>query len=227
METGRPPERTGRWADRHDEIGVVVLAVCSNACVLYDREIVLRPVQYDTAVTKACPPGRTIVLSKFLDRRNRPDVVGAVRNGFYMPISDVRTADSVALWVTSHLRRELGPAGFFVLDAWARESCDPIVRISGEVSRAWTDAYWTYHAEVALEVEWTTGDGRRTRGSYVGKGSSGMNWAASAEIYQKVLVQALQHAVGQITADLRKTLPNHSLRSTDHRAAERQDVGRI
>ncbi|HEY4392664.1 MAG TPA: hypothetical protein VGP64_01315 [Polyangia bacterium] len=183
----------------------IVLAVLSQVgCVLYDRHVALIAPEARGA-PDACTPGNPVVAVKFVDGRARRGPIGAVRNGFYMAMSDVVTSDDLGAWVTRGMSNGLRRAGACVASVRQFEPPSPNVTqvtIAGAITSAWCDAYFSYWGDVTLDVNVVTPSGQSFRKTYSGHGTGGMNVAASEESFAQVLNLALADAVSRIIRDV-------------------------
>jgi hypothetical protein len=71
------------------------------------------------------------------------------------------------------------------------------------VLKVYADAYFSYGGEVELLVHLTEGSRELFRHRYVGHGSGGVNWSATATSYARALALALADALRQVVADVR------------------------
>ena len=187
---------------------VVIGAGPLTGCALTPRNatLIYPPAEPEGAVSvahAATPPasnGISITVLPFVDRRADTTKVGGVRNGFGMKLASIRTVNSVAAWVPEALTYELKAAGYAA--APAATAPDTSLAISGEILKAETDAYFTYGGEVELLVTLTDGDRELIRRTYIGKGSGGTNWGATAKSYAQSLSMALADVLRQVIADV-------------------------
>jgi len=187
-------------------IGLVVLM--QTGCVLYNREITLVDARGAGAGGwRVCAAGKPTLTVRVVDGRGRPmPVVGAVRNGFYMPMSEVVTQDDLGLWVTRAISSELRRQGECVADlppAASPAAAGSRIDVSGGITRAWADAYFTYWGDVILQVTISDTSGRSALRIYAGHATGGMNWGSTGESYAHVLNLALADAVSQLVRDLK------------------------
>lgn len=154
------------------------------------------------AVPAAATAGTVIALQPVTDERPEPrTVIGAVRNGLYMHTADVVTEDDVAGWATFALRHELERLGVRVVDVSAASGA-PV--LGSSLSRLHCNAYFTYSGEVTMRAWVKAGEGYTLDGVYAGQGSSGTNWAATAESYGECVSRAMQDAARRIAADAKQ-----------------------
>jgi len=188
---------------------IILLAHLSTGCALSTRNAALTYppdpegglVATAAASPATSPAGRVITVLPFVDRREDTSKVGNVRNGFGMKMAPIRATNSVPGWVQYALVVELRRAGF---DATAAAAApDSTLSIGGAVLGAETDAYFTYGAEVKLEVSLMEGSRPLFLKAYEGKGGGGMNVGASAKSYSQTLSRALQDALMAVVADVR------------------------
>jgi hypothetical protein len=146
----------------------------------------------------------TIVVVRFGDERDGSPV-GEVRNGFGMHTADVLADTDVAVWVSKAIAHDLAAAGYKV--KWAGPAtASERIQMYGQVLTAYCRAFMTYEGEVSLRVQLIV-EGRPVMNTrVVGRGGSGVNWAASADGYSESLSLALQSAVADLVAQLQATL---------------------
>jgi len=178
-----------------------------NATLIYPPIPASQDVAVAQAATPPIPKAITIGVPTLLDRRPDTTKVGNVRNGFGMKLAPIRTASAVSPWVRHALVVELGKAGY-VADTTAPRT-DSSWTIQGEILKVEADAYLSYGGEVALLIHLTHGDRELINQFYVGKGTGGTNWGATATSYAQALALALADALRQVVADVeRATAPD-------------------
>ena len=148
------------------------------------------------------PAGQSITLLQFADERLDKRVVGEVQNALGMHTADVVTETDVTEWVTEALKIELEKAGYNVtkVESLSGSSQGPVV--GGKIHTVYCSAYWSYDGEVAFYA-WVEEDGIKIfKRRYVGRGSAGTNWTATARSYAQSLSLALADALDHLVADL-------------------------
>ena len=143
---------------------------------------------------------RSVVLAVSDERPNKARI-GNVRNAFGMDTADVVTDEDVDAWVTGALSRELSDKGYVVRAAEDPEGGESL-RIDAEIVHVYCDVYLSYDGKVGLGVTFSSPGRPPLRKQYEGKGSVGVNWAATAESYAQSLALALENALSQVMADL-------------------------
>jgi hypothetical protein len=188
-------------------LGIVFLLASQLACVLYDRHIVLAdPAARGGVNRRACVADQPVVTVRFVDGRPARGAVGAVRNGFGVTMSHVLTNDDLGGWVTGAVSNALWRSGYCVAtdggqpapSAPAGES----LTVTGAVTNAWCDAYFTYYGDVTLDVTMADAVGSFSHRKYEGHGTAGLNVAATEAGFSEVLQRALANAVAQLVRDL-------------------------
>jgi hypothetical protein len=188
---------------------IAFLVLMQIGCVLYDRRISLVDPSMRVAGRggwQACAAGKPALTVKIVDGRGRPMPVGAVRNGFYIAMADVVTQDDLGVWVTGAISNELRRQGECLADLRYEAARPPTARridVTGGLTRAWADAFYTYWGDVILQVTISDGSGRSINKTYAGHATNGMNWGATEESYARVLNLALADAVSQLVRDLK------------------------
>ncbi len=157
------------------------------------------------APATAAPTKAAVVVAAFTDTRKDKGQVGSVRNGFGMPTAQILTSDSVPQWVDSAVRTELTRGGYRVVDG-AAPATGAVSVLSGDITNVWADAYFSYNAEVDLALRLRRDDRELLAKTYIGQGSAGTNWGATAAAYSQSLSLALADALRQLMADVDKAL---------------------
>lgn len=199
-------ERSLRLAVRALAVGLgLVLSGCASA--FENRHATLR---YPPATAPRGPPPPVIVPTPetwtvavvVTDARPEPrEKVGVVRNGFGIPIGDVEIQEDAAPWVRYALEKELYAEGIPVVAVDVAKSV-----LSAQLLRLHCDAYFSYSSDVILTVDLIVGAYRPPSTSYTGEGSAGFNWASTEDSYSESMALALQSAVRQVAAQVKRAL---------------------
>lgn len=152
--------------------------------------------------------GEPIILLQFADDRSDKRLIGEVQNGFGMHTADVVTETNVAEWFTEALEMELEKAGYNTTKVESLSSPTSGTVVGGKILTVYCTAYWSYDGEVAFYA-WVEEDGIKIfKRRYLGKGSAGTNWGATAKSYAQslslALADALQHLVGDLSSIVRE-----------------------
>lgn len=143
-----------------------------------------------------------IALEPFDDVRADKQIVGHVRNGFGMKTADVVCDDQdIAALVNTALRGELQKAGYEVLEAGSPAAGDAPV-LGGSLTTLYCDAYMNYDGSATLVVHLSRAGNVVFKKTYEGKGSSGMNWAATGSGYGDSLSLAVVDVIAVMMRDL-------------------------
>lgn len=191
---------------------LVAFTLTLGGCAFGTREAVMRYPPRDEiglvpAAQAAAAPGSrntAIVLAGFQDLRQDKRLVGAVRNGFGMVTADVIVMNSVPEWVTEAAATELRNAGYTVSPKTEGQQTAAV--LSGDILNVFCDAFFTYDGQISLNVTLRRNGSDLLSKTYLGKGTSGMNWAATSEGYAESLALALSDALKQMTADVNARL---------------------
>lgn len=184
----------------------IVAAILGSGCAFGDRKAKLDypPVEMQNAgeaqAAPASPARGVILIGDFNDIREDKTVVGHVRNGFGMKTAKVLPQKDVTIWVRDALAYELEAAGYTVVNGAAAPS--EATSVSGDILRAYCDAYFTYDGLVVLRVEANRHGQALMNKSYTGNGSVGISWAGTGDSYSESLSLALQEALRKAVADL-------------------------
>ena len=129
-----------------------------------------------------------------------------MRNTYYMRTADVVTNDPITDWVRNGLAHGLDTSGFMVAlgGSVPEDSASGGILVRGSIDTIYTSAYFFYDAHVALEAEIAPSGAPPIRRTYHGRGSAGLNWAATEAGYQESLTLALQDATNQFLEDMRR-----------------------
>lgn len=132
-------------------------------------------------------------IDKFADARKDPALIGENREeGGHRPVT---TKDSVAGYVTDHLRESIQKAGLDVVDTGGTAV------LSGEISDFFVTEVNTYHAEVTLRVTLRGASGKTLWSGVVGGSSTTFGHSYRAANYYKVLSNALVDATHNLLAN--------------------------
>ena len=191
---------------------LLFLSFILGGCAFGTREAMLRyPPQSEggaipAAQAAAAPEFKKtkILLVTFNDQRQDKRVVGAVRNGFGMHTADVVALNDVQEWVSEAVKRELNNAGYAVTTQPA--GSQSLATLSGDIIEVFCEAYFTYKGQVSLDVKVNKNGKDILNRLYVGKGSAGTNWAATADAYAQSLSLALADALKHMVVDLNASL---------------------
>lgn len=175
-----------------------------NATLIYPPTTDPSLVAQAHATEPPAPKDITIVLAPFEDKRADTTNVGTVRNTFGMKTAPVKAANSVTTWVNHALKVELSNAGYAVIPE--SEATDSSVLLKGSVDTVYADAYFEYGGKVSLEVNLSRGGRELLSRTYLGNGSAGANWSATAKSYSQSLALALADALKQMVVDVDKAL---------------------
>lgn len=178
-----------------------------TACAFGDRHVRLQyPSAPETAAVAASAPitERVVHLGALVDRRAEKSRIGEVLNGWGMHTADVVADGDVVAWVRDGLRLELERAGFTVLPAPPEPGR---TELAGEVLEVHCSAYFEYEARVQLRFELRRDGAVLQQDVLAGKGSAGMNWAATEAGYGESLGLALRDATRQLVARLAAPTP--------------------
>ena len=191
-------------------LGTGTLAGCAvttrNATLIYPPKAAESMVTVAQATTSPVPRSVRIAVLPFADRRNDTTKVGNVRNTLGMKLAPIRTVNSVPGWVRDALVLELTNAGYAADTSAA--SPDSSLAIGGDVLKVHADAYLTYGGEVELLVHLTKAGRELIQHRYVGHGSGGVSWSATAKSYAQALALALADALKQVVADVTTAKPS-------------------
>lgn len=190
---------------------VLIAALLVSACAFGDRQVVLEypaaaapeagVVPAAQAAEAPARTGVTVHIAPFSDNRDNKRTIGDVRNGFNMKTADVLAKNDVADWVTKALEMELEKVGFAVARDDGGRAAGP--RVAGQVRTVYCRAFMSYEGKVSFVASVSENGKNLINKRYSGKGSAGLNMAATSASYNQSLARALAEAVGDLVADLK------------------------
>jgi len=188
------------------------IAVLAGSCAFGDRHVTLiypPSTGLDDLVVKsavASPyssgPKEKIILFQFRDLRLNKNKIGHVLNTYGFETAEVFANNDVSEWIHNAITMELEKAGFEVIKQENLDEIDSDLVLKGEILRVYCSAYFTYNAEVSLIAEIEKNKDVISRKAYNGKGSVGLNVAASSKGYGDSISLALSNAIRELIGDL-------------------------
>jgi hypothetical protein len=156
-----------------------------------------------TTVSGATKP---VILVPFTDQRADKRSIGEVRNGWGMRTADVITDRDVAEWVTRAVMMELTRAGYQVMSRNEVSNFDTLPTLTGDLITIHCTALFSYEGEVSFFAKLERDGYELLKKRYTGRGSAGVNWAATEASYGQSLSLALLESVRGLIADLNTVL---------------------
>lgn len=151
-------------------------------------------------------PGASLVLVQFADQRSDKRAIGEVRNGWGMRTADVVAETDVAEWVTQAVMTELEKTGYKIAKVNTLSTPTTAPVLTGDILTVYCTALFSYEGEVSFFAR-VRNDGEEILAKrYTGKGSAGLNWAATSSGYADSLTLALANAIHEFVADLNTVL---------------------
>lgn len=175
------------------------LAITLSGCAFGTRHVLLT---YQPLRPPGSPKGVTIFIAPFEDRRQTPQLVGHVLNGYGWKTAKIKTRNEVSQWVHDALAAELRNTGYDV----AVNGTPEAAMVSGKVLHVDCTSYWTYEGTVNLEIEVRRGHNVLLQKTYLGEADRGLVLALRAKSYGAVLEEALQVTLGKAVNDLEGVL---------------------
>lgn len=151
------------------------------------------------ASTAPTAPGAPLVLVQFADQRSDKRAIGEVRNGWGMRTADVVAETDVAEWVTQAVMTELEKTGYKIAKVNTPTTA-PV--LTGDILTVYCTALFSYEGEVSFFARVKKDGEEILARRYTGKGSAGLNWAATSSGYADSLTLALANAIHELVADL-------------------------
>lgn len=163
------------------------------------------------ASTSSPSIGKSIILLQFTDQRVDKRVIGEVRNGWGMRTADVVAENDVSEWITQALRMEMEKAGHKVTISKNNiiSSIEP--NVGGEIITVYCIALFSYEGEVSFFANIQKDGKELLKKRYSGKGSAGLNWAATASGYGESLSMALSVAAKSLVDDINELVKTNKL----------------
>lgn len=157
-------------------------------------------------VSPSTSTGTPISLVRFVDQRGEKRAIGEVRNGYGMRTAEVVPDKDIAAWITQGVQAELEKAGYRVSVSETPTTSSPTATLSGDVVTVYCSAMFSYEGEVSFFARLMK-DGKEILAKrYTGKGSAGLNWAATSTGYADSLSLALADAIRPLVEDLHAAL---------------------
>jgi uncharacterized lipoprotein YajG len=156
-----------------------------------------------------------VTVDSFQDTRSQPQKIGALRNGYGMPIVKITTDDDVPTWMKTALEEELANAGFTVIN---KEKEDTYY-IKGSILRISSGTYLTYSGKISMEMTLNQGSNVLLKKQYTSKENDGRCWILTpfinsrrqASKCSKALSYSLQEIYKQFIADVNQEIYNQQL----------------
>ena len=194
--------RQGKWV--RTGVSLLLLVMVTSGCAFGTRRAALQtpPVAslHGSAPVLSASRGK-IVLIAFADQRSNKRAIGEVRNGWGMHTAVVEPDRDIGQWITQSVKAALQQAGYEVIEGnpASLPAVTPVLR--GDILTVYCTALFAYEGEVSFFAH-VDKDGRQllhTR--YTGKGSAGLNWAATGSGYAVSLESALKESLASLIAD--------------------------
>jgi hypothetical protein len=150
--------------------------------------------------------GQPIILLPFTDQRADKRLIGEVRNGWGMRTADVVTDRDIVDWVTRAVAMELENAGYQVVPVDRMSPFDNTPTLTGDLVTVYCTALFSYEGEVSFFAKVERDGQELLKKRYTGKGSAGLNWAATESSYGQSLSLALSEGIRSLIADLKAAL---------------------
>lgn len=196
-------------------VGLSMLASLSSGCAFGTRRATLQTpaiaraqgLGSSSAAASSAPASRgKIVLVAFADQRSNKKSIGEVRNGWGMHTADVEPDRDIVSWITQSVKAALEQDGFQVMEVDRSTTPASLPILSGDVLTVYCTALFSYEGEVSFFAR-VDQDGRQVLNNrYTGKGSAGLNWAATGSGYAGSLELALKEGLTHLVADLNVAL---------------------
>ncbi len=188
---------------------LMIFGVSLSGCAFGTRQVTLSYPPKDTAgiiptaqaATRTPAKQQTITID-FVDRRSDQKVIGEVRNGWGMHTADVVAVNGVQKWVSDAVKSELEKEGYSVSVRKTAETLPSDSLLSGEILTVYCTALFSYEGNVSFIAKVLKDKKELINKRYSGKGSAGMNWAATSDGYGQSLSLALSNAVKQLVQDI-------------------------
>lgn len=190
-------------------LALVFLGGSLSGCAFGNRQVTLTyppentsgVIQTAEAATRT-PANHEDIVIDFVDRRSDKGVIGEVRNGWGMHTADVVAVNGVQKWVSGAVKSELEAAGYSVSVRNPKMSLPPGILLSGEILTVYCTALFSYEGKVSFIAKVIKDNKELIDKRYSGKGSAGLNWAATSDAYDQSLSLALSSAVKQLVKDV-------------------------
>jgi hypothetical protein len=203
------------WLHTALVVGLGFLAFVPSGCAFGTRRATLQSpslagspgLGVSSAEAAALPSARgKIVLVAFADQRSNKQSIGEVRNGWGMHTADVVPDRDIGNWITQSVKTALEQDGFQVLEADRSAASASTPVLSGDVLTVYCTAFFSYEGEVSFFVRIGKDGQQVLNNRYTGKGSAGLNLAATGSGYAQSLELALKDSLTHLMADLNVAL---------------------
>ncbi len=154
-----------------------------------------------------------VAVNNFQDTRLTPGKIGALRNGYGMPLVKITTDDDVPTWMKAALEKELISAGYTIT---VKEDDD--YHIKGKILKLSSGTYFTYSGEISIEMSLNQNNKVLLEKQYISKENVGMCWQPSPFINSskqamkcsEALSRSLQEIYRQFVSDVNQEINNQS-----------------
>ncbi|MBP9842287.1 MAG: hypothetical protein KBC64_07710 [Simkaniaceae bacterium] len=130
---------------------------------------------YDPIIQEQPKNDICVSVDSFQDTRSKPQEIGALRNGYGMPLVKITTDDDVPMWMKVALEKELINAGYLITD----KDNENVYHIKGKIIKVVSGTYFTYYGKIAIEMSLNKGEIVLLEKTYLSKENMGMCWQLS------------------------------------------------
>jgi hypothetical protein len=171
---------------------LIISIFCFTACTTK------APLGYTPVIEKQEENHISLKIEEFDDLRAEGQKIGALRNGFGMPIVKIITDESVPNWVTNAFKMELTNAGYSIVDTHSADS----YLIEGKIIKAFASSYVLYHGSMVVEIFLKKNDQVIFQKIYKTHENGGANWIGQASMCAETLKYNLQEICKRFITDL-------------------------
>ena len=128
-----------------------------------------------------------------------------------MRTADVIVENNLSDWLTQAIKMEMEKSGYKVTIANNNSASTSDLVLGGEILNVYCTALMTYEGEVSFFAQLKREGKEIMRKRYTGKGSAGLNWAASSSGYGSSLAEALSVAIRDLVEDVNGIITEKNL----------------
>jgi hypothetical protein len=143
--------------------------------------------------------------SWFEFKSKKYDLIGHVRNTYYMPTANVYSYNSVTKWINSAIKNKIINEGYLRIDDLNSESnySNKDISIEGNLLLVYTDSYFNYEGKIYIEIVFKSmKTGEILFAKFYESVDTSPNFAATSEGFKEVLERSLNSIINNIFWDL-------------------------
>lgn len=159
---------------------------------------------YESVIQEQSKNDICVAVDSFQDSRSQPQKIGALRNGYGMPIVKITTDDDVPTWMKTALEKELKNAGYTITE----EERESNYHIKGRILKLSSGTYFTYSGKISIEMTLNQDSKVILEKQYTSKENAGLCWQISPFINSNKQAMKCSHALTLSLQDIYKEFVN-------------------